>query len=136
MLAVADASADAVKRSCGQFLAGRVDGHNNSFLPTAAELSANARAWDRAIAQVTADQELAKLNKPIETGILTMDFGHGSVDMRGLTTDEQDVIIRSNGKLGGRNAAFMSLEEKLAALNQEALPSPGAQIPIPKLRRV
>lgn len=143
MLAVADTSADAVKRSCGQFLAGKVDGHNNSFLPTAAELSANARAWDSAIAQVTADQELAKLGVPIDNGLLQMDFGHGNVDLRGLTVAEQDTIIRNNGKIGGtmvngkligaQNAALLTLDQKRAAL--KGLPKPEA-VPIPKLRKV
>ncbi len=144
MLAVSDASAEAVKRSCGQFLAGKVPDRNNGFLPTAAELSANARAWDAAIAQVTADQELAKLNKPIENGLIQMDFGHGMVDMRGLTTAEQDAIINANGMIGGKmvdgklvggkNAALLSLEDKRAVLR--GLAAPDQPFQIPKLRKV
>lgn len=142
VLAVADVSLEAVKRSCGQFLSGLVPDRNNGFLPTAAELSANARAWDAAIAQVTADHELARLGTKIENGLLEMDFGHGVVDMRGLSTAEQDAIINNNGMIGGtmdrghlvgaKNAALMSLDEKRTALR--ALPAPNGGFPIPQLR--
>lgn len=53
-------------------------------------------------------------------GLIEMDWGHGRVDLRGLTNDEQDAIIRNHGMIGigenAKDAALMSLEEKLAAL--------------------
>jgi hypothetical protein len=146
MLAVENASAEAVKRSCGQFLSGLVPDRNNGFLPTAAELSANARAWDAAIAQVTADRELARLGTKIENGLLEMDFGHGMVDMRGLSTAEQDAIINNNGMIGGtmdrghlvgaKNAALMDLETKRDALRALPAPESDKTVPMPKLQRM
>jgi len=46
------------------------------------------------------------------TGIIEMDFGHGRIDMRGLTRAEQDRIIDSGGKIAGHNVALLSLEQK------------------------
>jgi hypothetical protein len=146
LVAVEDVSPDAVRRSCAQFLSGKVPDHSNAFMPTAAELSANARAWDAAIGQLTADRELARLGTKIENGLLEMDFGHGMVDMRGLSTAEQDVIINNNGMIGGamdrghlvggKNAALMSLEEKRAALRALPAPESDKTVPMPKLQRM
>jgi hypothetical protein len=50
-------------------------------------------------------------------GMIDMDFGHGRIDMRGLTTTEQDQIIKLGGKTrDGRNMALLSLDEKRDAL--------------------
>lgn len=129
MLAVADASADAVKRSCGQFLAGKVDGHNNSFLPTAAELSANARAWDSAIARVTADQELAKIGRTVSYPIGTLPppplepLGPIKIEINGVPT----------------NVEHLTYAEKMEAIRTgqlpDALPAP-ERIPVPRLRNM
>lgn len=104
-------SADAVKRSCSQFLAGKVADHNNSFMPTAAELSANARAWDEAIAKVTADREMAKLGRlvsyPIGTiapppleplGPIKLEIGGVMTDISHLSHAEKEEVLRT-GKL-------------------------------------
>ena len=109
--AVESASPDAVTRSCGQFLAGKVADHNNSFMPTAAELSANARAWDEAIAKVTADREMAKLGKlvsyPIGTlpappleplGPTKLEIGGVMTDISHLSHDEKEEVLKT-GKL-------------------------------------
>jgi hypothetical protein len=69
-------------------------------------------------------------------GLISMDFGHGSVDLRGLTTAEQEMIRRNNGKINGKNAALMDLETKRAALR--ALPAPESDkiVPMPRLQRI
>lgn len=71
----------------------------------------------------------------LHNGLLEMDFGHGRVDLRGLTTDEQDRIIKLNGLApDGRNLALMDLNEKRASL--KALPAPDSpRLPVtPRLR--
>lgn len=56
-------------------------------------------------------------------GMIDMDFGHGRIDMQGLTEPEQDQIIRQHGLTHDkRNFALLSLAEKKAALH--ALPAP------------
>jgi hypothetical protein len=67
-------------------------------------------------------------------GLISMDFGHGSVDMRGLTTPEQEMIRRNNGKINGKNAALMDLETKRAALRALPAPESDKAVPMPKLR--
>lgn len=54
-------------------------------------------------------------------GLLEMDWGHGKVDMRGLTVSEQDIIIKNHGMIGGKNAAMMSLEQKREAIRNPAI---------------
>ncbi len=71
---------------------------------------------------------------PLYNGLISMDFGHGSVDMRGLTTAEQETIRRNNGKIGAKNAALLSLEDKRAALR--GLAAPDQPFQIPKLRKI
>jgi hypothetical protein len=79
-------------------------------------------------------------------GLISMDFGHGSVDMKGLTKKEQDVIILNNGMIGGtmdrghlvggKNAALMDLETKRAALRALPAPESDKTVPMPKLQRI
>jgi len=61
LVAVADCSLDAVTRSCGQFLSGKVESHNNAYLPTAAELAANAASWDSALGSLEAARSLKRM---------------------------------------------------------------------------
>ncbi len=69
-------------------------------------------------------------------GMIDMNFGHGRIDMRGLSTAEQDEIIRNHGMIGGKNAAFMSIEEKRAALNPKSIQADKAKVQIPTMRRI
>ena len=111
LAAVENCSPDAVKRSCAQFLAGKVADHNNSFLPTAAELSANARQWDNAIAQVTADRALALAQKmtvykigetpppPLEAlGPTKIEINGVPTDVSHLTLADKEVVLKT-GKM-------------------------------------
>jgi hypothetical protein len=61
LLAVDDCSLEAVTRSCGQFLSGKVDGHDNAFMPSAAQLASNARQWDSALASIAATRGMQKM---------------------------------------------------------------------------
>lgn len=54
-------SAKAVGVACRMFLEGRVGGHENAFLPTAAELSSHARQIEEVIGETVADQRLAEI---------------------------------------------------------------------------
>ncbi len=69
-------------------------------------------------------------------GMISMDFGHGRIDMRGLTTAEQDAIIDAGGIIAGKNAALMSIEEKRAALKQIAAPETAKRIVKPTVRKM
>jgi hypothetical protein len=106
---VEDISVGAVLRTCQRIASGQA-GLNSSFPPTPADIAERARSYDEA----TADRV------PQYNGLLDMDWGHGRVDLRGLTNDEQDAIIRNHGMIGigenAKNAALMTLDEKIAAL--------------------
>lgn len=64
-----------------------------------------------------------------------MDWGRGRVDMRGLTTEEQDQIIDAGGMIGKQNAATLNLEEKRAALKGIELENK-SEAPKPRLQRM
>lgn len=108
LAAVEACSADAVERSCKQFLAGKVESHNNAFLPTAAELAANAATWDRAIAFLDADRAIDKAKlvrypmgeKPppplVPLGPIKAAFGNGpEIDMTNMSHAEKEAILTS-----------------------------------------
>ena len=63
--AVAEIGLEAVDRSVTQFITGRVEGRNNAFLPTAAELASNARLWQEAIATVETNRALAAATRMV-----------------------------------------------------------------------
>ena len=108
---VEDVSVESVQRSCKQFSEGRVDGHNNAFMPTVAELASNARQWDEAIAYVTASQELRKLEnlqvvkigeqpKPpaVPLGPTKLNIGGFDRDLTGWSHEEKEEAI-TTGKV-------------------------------------
>lgn len=65
----------------------------------------------------------------LHNGLIDMDFGHGRIDMRGLSTAEQDQIIKLGGRTpDGRNIALLSLEEKRASLQAE-IKAPNRVVP-------
>lgn len=71
----------------------------------------------------------------LHNGLIQMDFGHGMVDMRGLTTEEQDQIRRQHGLTAdGKNMALMSLDEKRASL--KLIEGPKAKRITPKIQRM
>jgi hypothetical protein len=127
--AVMDCSLDAVTRSVTQFLSGKVDGRNNGFLPTAPELSANARQWDYALSMVSADRHVEKLvSYPmgalpppplVPLGPIKIDFGEGMIDMTGMNAAEKAVIMESKG------------QKRLGQGDDDPRP-----IPLPALRRM
>lgn len=115
----------ALNQACKRFARGEVPGQNPSYPPTAAEVAAQAAMLD---------EHRKRTIVPLHTGVLNIDFGHGRIDMRGLTEPEQDRIIELGGKTpDGRNFALLSLADKRAALDQKALPN---RVPVPRLRKV
>jgi hypothetical protein len=103
--AVEECSADAVARVCKRIASGQA-GLNSSFPPTPADIAERAAAIDEAVSE----------RVPLHNGLIEMDWGHGRVDLRGLTTEEQDVLIRGHGMVGGKNAALLDLDEKRASI--------------------
>jgi hypothetical protein len=84
-------SVEAVERSVKQFVTGKVATHDGRFAPSAAELARNVEQWDAAI-KVREDRLAAP---PLASGILSVDFGHGPIDMTKLTLAEQDQVLRT-----------------------------------------
>lgn len=112
--AVDSLSIEAVTRSVQQFRDGLVERPNRDFVPSAEAFAANARDWQRAI-----DSRNSQGGITLHTGILNMDFGAGSIDMRGLTEAEQDAVIAAKGRApDGRSFAYLPLAEIKAALQQ------------------
>lgn len=121
---VDDCSPEAVRKACLRIASGRAPGVNSNFPPTPADVAISARLY----------QDMAAERVPLYSGILEMDWGHGRVDMRGLTVDEQDRIIEGHGTINGRNAAMMSLEEKREAIKQPVIE--GDKRARPRLQRM
>lgn len=84
-------SVEAVERSVRQFVTGNVSTHDGRFAPSAAELSRNVRQWDDAIRQV----EERRTAPALASGIMSVDFGHGLIDMTKLTVEQQDTVLRT-----------------------------------------
>lgn len=82
---------EAIARSVDQFVSGRVDTHDGRFAPSVAELARNVRQWDDAIKAV----EAARSQKPLASGLLSVDFGNGRIDMTKLTLAEQEEVLRT-----------------------------------------
>lgn len=106
LAAVEDCSADAVSRACADYAAGRVEGQDLAFMPSAASLAARARTWDSAIAKLTADRAIAEASRPVSyrlgaappdgmvpLGPTKIDFGQGSIDMTIYTAAQQAWVI-------------------------------------------
>ena len=70
--AVSELGVEAVERSCRQFSRGLVEGRNNAFPPSGAELATNARLWQEAIATVETNRALAAA-----TRMVTYKMGEG-----------------------------------------------------------
>lgn len=113
-------SLDALRRSVEQFVTGRVERGNRSFVPSGEELAHNARQWQIAIDTISGDDAPLQHN-----GIIEMDFGQGRIDMRGLTASEQDQIISAKGRApDGRSLAYLPLAE----IRQAIAPPSVAQV--------
>lgn len=80
---------EAIDRSVSQFIRGDVATHDGRFAPSAAELARNARQWDEAI-------RLRDAPRPqLASGILSIDFGKGRIDMTKLSLEEQNEVLRT-----------------------------------------
>ena len=124
---------DAVRRSVKQFRSGRVEGHNMDFPPSAPQLTANVREWQKAL------DARNDTGPEMHNGLIECDWGHGRVDLRGLTTAEQDQIIAAKGRApDGRSLAYMPLADIRAALAQTDLAQVegGKSFKVPALGRM
>lgn len=127
--AVEENSVEAVRLTCQRIASGQ-SGLNSSFPPTPADIAERATLLDSAT-----KPEPGKYN-----GLLEMDWGHGRVDLRGLTEREQDVIIKVHGVApDGVNFALLTLEEKIAKVRDvprlEAEKAGSARVAPPKPSR-
>ncbi len=115
LVAIEDCSLEAVLKACETFAAGMVSGYNNDFPPSAARLGALAR-------EIDADLYEDRMNAlPRYNGVLSINYGHGDIDCRGLTIAEQDKIDDAKGVLNGRNMALLPRSELKAALSGNLL---------------
>lgn len=105
---------EAIARSVEQFVTGRVEWHDGRFAPSTAELARNVRQWDEAIAVVAE----ARNPKPLASGILSVDFGQGRIDMTKLTAEQQEEVLRTKrapqATLGPSGLRLARLGEKSA----------------------
>lgn len=125
---VAEYRVDALKNAVQRFIRGEVAEHNGRFVPSTAELSRVVRDIDWQLRE----NELFKLYGPSTW----VDFGHGRIELRGLSDKEKDRVIDLHGLTAdGRNLAFLSIEDKRAALDPTAIPAPN-RVPVPKLQRM
>lgn len=117
LAAVENLSVEAVARSVKQFNDGLVDRDNRDFAPSAETFAHNAREWQRAI-----EKREGSDGPELHNGLIECDWGHGRVDLRGLTNAEQDMVMAANGRApDGRSLAYMSLTEIKSALTQTDL---------------
>jgi len=126
---VEDCRPEAVQQACDRIASGRAPGVNSNFPPTPADVAISARLFE----DIAARGEGRELR--LHNGLIEMDWGRGRVDMRGLTTEEQDQIIDAGGMIGKQNAATLNLEEKRAALKGIELENK-SEAPKPRLQRM
>lgn len=81
--ATADCSLEGLATAIEQFMAGRVSDHNNARMPSGAELAVKARLYAPAEPRI-----------PLFNGVINSDWGHGAIDLRGLTREQQDRVER------------------------------------------
>ena len=122
-------SVEAVRRSVDQFRSGLVD-RNNAFVPASPEVVANVREWQRAI------DSRDDPGPTLHNGLLNVDFGRGSIDMRGLTAEEQDKVMDMKGVASnGRSMAGMSLAQIREEVAQVPVIGP-RKVAVPLLQRM
>lgn len=110
--ATKDVSLEALRRSVEQFSTGKVE-RNNAFPPNSAEVAENARLWQHALDGLKVEPVT------LHNGLLNVDYGRGSIDMRGLTNAEQDAVMALSGLApDGQSMAGMSLEGIKQAITQ------------------
>jgi len=123
-MALEEIDPDAVVTVLKAVIKGTHPDFNRVWRPTPAELA----EWARIEAL-----DAKRRNTPLYSGILEADFGHGRIDMRGLTVEEQDLVLRHKGMTpDGHNLAMLSLEAKKRALAGE---KPVLTV-VPKVKRI
>lgn len=122
---------EAVSRAVEDAAAGRIEGSDPDFMPSAARLALRAKVWADAIAYRDREPEV------LHSGLLEMDFGRGKVNMRGLTVAQQDAIIAGNGVVHGVNVAYLPRADLVKLLDGKQLELVGGRAaPVPRLRRM
>ena len=87
---LAEYSVEAVTRACRDFAQGAVEGYNIEYPPTGPQMAARARLWHQALRP--------KEDSPrLYNGLLSVDFGDGRIDLRGMTAEQQDAVLRNKG---------------------------------------
>lgn len=107
---VAERSLEAVAMACRRLSAGEVPGVNIDFPPAAARLAEQARVFDEIIARrdkPTQELVIVPIGAPmpegmVPAGLLTVDFGHGRIDMRNRSHAEQEEILQNKGLPAGK----------------------------------
>lgn len=82
-------SLEAIASSVDQFVRGAVETHDGRFAPSAAELSRNVRKWDEAFKLRDAPR------RKLASGIMSVDFGGGRIDMTKLSLEQQNEVLRT-----------------------------------------
>ena len=75
----------------------------------------------------------------MRNGLVEVDFGHGRINLRGLTAEEQDRILDAKGYApNGKSLAYMPLAEIKLAMQKSDLAQVegGRSFSAPKLGRI
>lgn len=103
---VEDCSGEAVGLACADFAAGRVPERDQRWAPTAAEFAERARLMDRAIARrdgtapAIEETKVYRIGESppegyVPLGPIEADFGHGRLNLRGLTHAQKEEALRT-----------------------------------------
>lgn len=99
---------DAVEHACKRFSSGQVDGRNNAFPPSAAELCIQVRLYHDILERIDRDRAdrpklvVYKIGEtpppPLEAlGPIKVDFGQGTIDMTDMTLAEKEAVLQHKG---------------------------------------
>jgi hypothetical protein len=105
--ATLDCSEEAILRSIEQYGSGRVEEHKGPFAPDAGTFASNVRMWVRALEVMAGMNKREQLvSYPIGAlppstaeplGPLSVDYGHGPIDLRGKPYAEKEAIMAAKG---------------------------------------
>ena len=84
---------EVLRLACKRFATGVVPGHNNAFMPSAAEISEECRHLEELEKSIHA----ARIPQNPEHGMINVDFGHGKIDLRDKTMAQVDEIFAIKG---------------------------------------
>lgn len=130
---VDDCPVEAVALACDRFARGKVEGHTPGYAPGADQLAIQAGLFRDALAQIERNKAptpkliSVPIGQPLpdgvvrEIGIEDVDFGHGKINMRGMSTAEKEAIMANKGLPEPEPVKFKANNESVRALVQSTV---------------